>query len=191
MCIHVILSCISESGNEELHSLCWLWPACSPERCSHLQCYQQLSACASLVILPAWTFLFFLILIWGHVIDFRERKKEEEREGEKHWCDRNIDWFPFIHVPNGDWTCNPALCPDQESNPWPFWFMRQCSNSVSHTSIHYLFWGNILYYIYHIGFYIMLPLQIFYKKTHTWTCLLYHLSSLFLIVMVQFLSNSR
>ena len=30
------------------------------------------------------------------------RGREREREGEKHQCERNIDWLPLVHTPTGD-----------------------------------------------------------------------------------------
>ena len=40
--------------------------------------------------------------------------REGEKEGEKHWPIAS-----FMH-PNWDWTCNPGMCPDWESNRRPF-----------------------------------------------------------------------
>ena len=40
--------------------------------------------------------------------------------------ERNIDMretsdqLPPVCAPTGDWTHNPGMCPDWESNPWPF-----------------------------------------------------------------------
>ena len=46
---------------------------------------------------------------------FRERGREGEREGEKRQC------VVASHVaPTGDLTRNPGMCPDWESNQWPF-----------------------------------------------------------------------
>ena len=56
---------------------------------------------------------FFLFKIFCLFI-FRERGKEEEREGEKHQC------VVASHTsPTGDPACNPGLCPDWESNQRP------------------------------------------------------------------------
>ena len=48
--------------------------------------------------------------------------KEGEREGEKHWCvSNNIDQLPLTQTPpTGDLAYNPGMCPDWESNRWPF-----------------------------------------------------------------------
>ena len=46
---------------------------------------------------------------------FRERRKEEEREGEKHQC-----VVPSHMPPPGDLACNSGMCPDWESNQRPF-----------------------------------------------------------------------
>ena len=46
---------------------------------------------------------------------FRERGREEEREGEKHQC------VVASHMPpNGDLACNPGMCPNWELNQQPF-----------------------------------------------------------------------
>ena len=46
---------------------------------------------------------------------FLEKGSEAEREGEKHQC------LAASHSPpTGDLTCNPGMCPDWESNQWPF-----------------------------------------------------------------------
>ena len=48
------------------------------------------------------------------LIDFRERGREGEREGEKHRP------FASRKHPTGDRTYNLDLCPDREPNPRPF-----------------------------------------------------------------------
>ena len=49
------------------------------------------------------------------VFIFRERGREGEREGEKHWC-VVASRAPLI----GDQACNPGMCPDWESNQRSF-----------------------------------------------------------------------
>ena len=54
---------------------------------------------------------------------FRERGREGEREGEKHWCERETSVSCLLSDPwslTRDWTHNLGMCPDQESNQWPF-----------------------------------------------------------------------
>ena len=34
--------------------------------------------------------------------------------------ERNIHWPPIMWAPTRDQTHNPATCPEQESNQWPF-----------------------------------------------------------------------
>ena len=46
---------------------------------------------------------------------FRERRQEEDREGEKHQC-----VVPSHMPPPGDLACNSGMCPDWESNRRPF-----------------------------------------------------------------------
>ena len=52
--------------------------------------------------------LFYLFI-------FRERGREEEREGEEHQC-----VVASCMPPTGDLICNPHMCPDWESNWQPF-----------------------------------------------------------------------
>ena len=44
-------------------------------------------------------------------ISFLERGEVREKERK-----RNINELPLVHAPTWDWTCNPGMCPDQESN---------------------------------------------------------------------------
>ena len=56
-------------------------------------------------------FLFFLKVLFI----FRERGREGDREGEKHQC------VVVSHAPpTGDLSHNLGMCPDWESNWWPF-----------------------------------------------------------------------
>ena len=47
-------------------------------------------------------FIFYLFI-------FRERRRKEEKGGEKHQCERNIDWLPLIRALTGDQTQAFAL----------------------------------------------------------------------------------
>ena len=44
----------------------------------------------------------------------------ERGEGREKERERNINWLPLAHASVGDWTCSPSMCPDWESNWWPF-----------------------------------------------------------------------
>ena len=46
---------------------------------------------------------------------FRQRGREEERQGGKHQC---VVASPM--PPTRDLSCNPGMCPDWESNQRPF-----------------------------------------------------------------------
>ena len=59
---------------------------------------------------------------------FRGRGREGEREGEKHQC------VVASHTPaTGDLAHNPGMCPDWESNRWPFG-LQLMLNPLSYTS---------------------------------------------------------
>ena len=58
---------------------------------------------------------------------FLERGKEGEREGEKHQC------VVASHVsPTGDLAHNPGMCPDWESNRWPFGSQARTQSTNPH-----------------------------------------------------------
>ena len=58
----------------------------------------------------------------------RDRKRDGEREGEKHQC------VVASHVlPTGDLACNPGMYPDWESNRWLFG-SQPTLNPLSYTS---------------------------------------------------------
>ena len=73
-----------------------------------------------MVIRIASTAVYIYIYIYikkttFYLFIFRERGREGEREGEKRQC------VVASHVaPTGDLTRNPGMCPDWESNQWPF-----------------------------------------------------------------------
>ena len=50
-------------------------------------------------------------------IDFKERGKEREREGERNIDAREKHQLVASH---GDQTWNLGMCPDQELDLWPF-----------------------------------------------------------------------
>ena len=50
-----------------------------------------------------------------HLLIFRERGREGERDGEKHQC-----VVAFRAPPTGDLAHNPGMCPNWESNKRPF-----------------------------------------------------------------------
>ena len=49
--------------------------------------------------------------------DFRERGREGK---ETSMGERNIRGLPLSHAPTRGQTCNLGMCPEWESNPWPF-----------------------------------------------------------------------
>ena len=99
-----------------------------------------------------WFFTNFFVLF----IAFREREEERDRETliccSTYWCKH---WFFFLKIlfiyfqrkrrreismcgclsdtPAGDLAHNPGMCPDWESNHWPFG-SKAALNPLSHTS---------------------------------------------------------
>ena len=69
---------------------------------------------------PIMLFLF-LILTEDMLIDFRGGGTGGRETGrETSMWERNVDWLPIVLALIGDQTCNPVICPDQESISWPF-----------------------------------------------------------------------
>ena len=58
---------------------------------------------------------------------FRERGWEGEREGEKCQC-----VVTSCLSPTGDLACNPGMCPDWESNQWPFGLQAGAQSTEPH-----------------------------------------------------------
>ena len=52
------------------------------------------------------------------LIDFREGAREEDRVGEKHWCEKHWSHPPVCALTR-NWTCNLGMCPDQGLNSRP------------------------------------------------------------------------
>ena len=81
------------------------------------------------IMLEDWTFfLFFSLFI------FRERGKEGERKGEKHWCVREMSIGCFLDAPAGHLARNPGMCPDWASNQWPFALWDDAQPTEPHQS---------------------------------------------------------
>ena len=63
-------------------------------------------------------------LFWGFFFESeRERQTDRqiERKKETHQCERETSTGCFLtHPPTGNWTATWGMCPDQESNLWPF-----------------------------------------------------------------------
>ena len=58
---------------------------------------------------------FFFKDVFIFLFIFRQRGRKREREGEKHQC------VVACHTPpTGGLSHNPGMCPDWESNQWPF-----------------------------------------------------------------------
>ena len=69
---------------------------------------------------------------------FRERGREGERKGEKHQCESHLSYSP-----TRDLACNLGMCPDWESNQWPFGLQTGTQTTEPHQSgqmFPFLFW---------------------------------------------------
>ena len=73
--------------------------------------------CFSNVIFFKFLFIYLIL----------ERGREGERKGEKHQC------VVASPVPStGDLACNPGMCPDWESNQWPFGSQARTQSTEPH-----------------------------------------------------------
>ena len=59
---------------------------------------------------------------------FREKRREEERDGEQYQCVVASHWPPT----GGDLGRNPGLCPDWESNQRPFGSQARTQSTELH-----------------------------------------------------------
>ena len=72
-------------------------------------------------------FLFHSFFKKDFVYLFLEKGREGERKGEKHQC------VVASHTPpTGDLASNPGMCPDRESNQWPFDLQAVAQSTESH-----------------------------------------------------------
>ena len=78
---------------------------------------------------------------------FRERGREEEREGEKHPRERDISISCLSHIPTGDLACNPGMCPDWELNQQPLSLQAGTQFTESHQpGLHWVLKNTIILY---------------------------------------------
>ena len=82
-------------------------------------------------------YLFIYLFIYSSpedmLLNFRERGREGETEGETHRCERETSvGLPFMHTPTRDQTRNLGMCPDWELNPQPFGVWGN-AHQLSHT----------------------------------------------------------
>ena len=72
-------------------------------------------------------FIYFLKdFVYLSFIDSRERGREGERKGEKHW------WVASHLPPAGDPASNPGTCPDWESSQRPFGLQAGTQSTEPH-----------------------------------------------------------
>ena len=82
---------------------------------------------------PFLSFLFFLSSPEDMVVDFRERGRKGEREGEKHRCERDTSIGCLLYLSLlWDRTCNLGTCPGQESNPRRFGYGMTFQSTEPH-----------------------------------------------------------
>ena len=62
--------------------------------------------------------MWFIFKIFFKDVIYLFLSRGEGREKER---ERNINvWLPLMHPPTGDLARNPGMCPDWQSNQWPF-----------------------------------------------------------------------
>ena len=103
---------------------------------------------------------------------FLERGEGKEKEWERNINVWQMEWVVASHTPQvGDLACNPGVCPEWESNRWPFGLQAgpqstephqpgrslqsQCIRGKYLYACVFLFWGvfsEILYFISPISF---------------------------------------
>ena len=128
MCIHV---CVYKVGQRGLQLVVWkiIWKVINNN--TRINCVSHTHICKP-TFAPAIklkvellnqkvvnTFGFFTLFFKRfhfYLFIFREGKGERKKERE-----RNINvWLPLTWLPTGALAHNPGLCPDWESNQWPF-----------------------------------------------------------------------
>ena len=79
-----------------------------------------------IILISPTLFILKILLIYF----YREEKGGRKRN--RH--ERNIDWLPLICALTGDWTCNPGMCADWESNLRPFTLQDDTQPTEPHHS---------------------------------------------------------
>ena len=69
----------------------------------------------------------FILFFKDFIYLILERRREREREGEKHQC-----VVASQVSPTGDLACNPGMCPDWESNRRPFGLQARVQYTEPH-----------------------------------------------------------
>ena len=101
--------------------------------------HQTVSSCSSFYF--SFKFILFYLFI------FRQTARKGEREGEKHQC-VGASWVP----PTGDLALNLGMCPDWESNRWPFCLQGGTQSTEPHLPGPASFCFSFLFYTLHRRF---------------------------------------
>ena len=132
----------------------------------------RLMLSASLSLCLSFLIVFFLKLFLKrfYLFLFRQRRREGEREGEKYQC------VIANHMPlTGDLASNPGMCPDWESNQWPFGSQVGAQSTEPHQPGPSTFlkdawvltltilWSNTMLYSWLLSFYYMYCSHIFWN----------------------------
>ena len=81
----------------------------------------HLFVCLFIYLFFIHSFIHSLIHLKYCLFIFRARRREREREGDKHWCVRETAPSVASHTPpSGDLAHNPGTCPAWEWKQWPF-----------------------------------------------------------------------
>ena len=83
-----------------------------------------------MLLFTSFCFFFFKFIYF-----FRERGERREKERQRNINVREKhQLIAFPTCSNRDQICNPSMCPDQESNPWPFSLQDDTHPTESHWS---------------------------------------------------------
>ena len=73
-------------------------------------------------------------ILFIYLFIYRSRGRKGEREGEKHWCERETLIGCILYALSQGLTHSPGMCPDQEPNRWPLSLWEEVQPNEPHQS---------------------------------------------------------